>query len=208
MSKGRIVSGVAWLLMFLACSQYVPQTVLIERDVRHVGNDSIFDWRVPGAEGTEISYDFELDRLGNEEKYPYVIGFLFKTESALASLADLGFILNGDTLQKMPWGEYLPLADSVKEDFMQIWRFLLDEDTAYFNDLERMIELEDFYHALWGYIDEGLLEKGMNTITLIPGWPLLEDDSVTDYMIASIIISNDEIMEQYPTSMYRYSTRR
>jgi hypothetical protein len=208
MSRGRIVLGVAWLLMFLACSQYVPQTVLIERDVRHVGNDSIFDWRVPGAEGTEISYDFELDRLGNEEKYPYAIGFLFKTELTPASLADLRFILNGDTLQKSPWsGGSLPLADSVKEDFMQIWRYLLDEDTAYFNDLERMIDLEDFYPALWGYMDEGLLEKGMNTITLIPGLALLEDDSVTDYMIASIIISNDEIMKQYPTSLYRDLSR-
>lgn len=145
-SKGRIFSGVTVLLMFIACSGYIPQTVLIERDVRHVGNDSIFDWRVPGAEGTEIPYDFVLDKVGNEQKYPYMIGFLIKTEFPPPSLSDIRFIINGDTLQRHPWNSiYLPLPDSVKEDFMQIWLYLLDEDTAYFNDLERMIEHEDFY---------------------------------------------------------------
>lgn len=56
---------------------------------------------------------------------------------------------------------------------------------------------------VWGYVDEGLLEKGKNSVIFIPGFPQSNEDTITDYMIASVIISNDEIMEEYPTTYFR-----
>ncbi|MCK4334583.1 hypothetical protein KAX06_07370 [candidate division WOR-3 bacterium] len=200
MSRGRIVYGAIALLLYVGCSSYVPQRAVIDTGTRHLGDGG---WRVPEPEGEEISYTFELGRLGNEGKYPFRIGFLFRTELAFAYYPIISFTINGDTF---PWDwDCLPPADTVKDDFLRIWEELVDEDDAYFSDLEKMIDEEGFYPGVWpGYIEEGTLEKGTNTITFIASEYSFSEDSLTDYMIGSIVISNEEIMDEYPRYYFFY----
>ncbi|MBA7629052.1 hypothetical protein ES703_36550 [subsurface metagenome] len=101
------------------------------------------------------------------------------------------------------WGERYPdiPADTIKDDFLRIWKELLEEDAAYFADLEKMIEEEGFYPVVWpGFIPEGTLVKGTNTITFIA---TSGEEDLVDYMIGSIVISNEEAMDEIPRSYYR-----
>jgi|GEM_PF-2635232 len=199
MSRGRIVYGAISLLLYVGCSSYVPQTAVIDTGTRHLGDDTLWAWLVPEPEGKEISYTFELGRLGDESQYPFGVGFL------LADYQLISFTINGEVFRMEPWvwGEPYPdiPADTIKDDFLRIWKELLEEDATYFADLEKMIEEEGFYPVVWpGFIPEGTLVKGTNTITFIA---TSGEEDLVDYMIGSIVISNEEAMDEIPRSYYR-----
>lgn len=166
MHCGRI--GVfVYMIALIGCSVNVPETIVLDKKVHHLGHDTIPSWYIPLPEKA-LDYVFDLNNPGDSA---FVLGFIYFGN-------DFAISINGDTHVIHSQGD--PYRDSLKEPFLRAWLELLN-DTACVDSLRALIDSSGFYPAAV-LIPVGLLKKN-NNITF-----LRQDD---DIMIGSMIISDD-----------------
>lgn len=187
MSRGRTIIAVAMVLT-LACSANVTRTVVVDKEIHHLGDDTFEDWRAPEPEGTQLILTFQLDKIKDEENNPFGFGFLLAGEDGSTSLSGT---INGEKMHLDPWAINVSV-DTLKARFLRTWQELVNADDAYFARLEEMMNNEGFLPVVYpGSIAEGTLVEGENTMVLkVDG-----SGPVVDCMIASIVVSNDNHME-------------
>ncbi len=172
MSKGRI-GLILTFFALLECSTNNPQTIVLDREVHHVGQDTISSWYIPLPEKDSLGYSFDLS---DPEDSGFTLGFLYRGGNFLVNTNEDTATLHSD--------ENDPYSDSLKEPFLSCW-LELEADTAHVNFLRELIDSSGFIPCI-AAIQENVLNKGKNTISFMR--------TGEDFMIGAIIFSNDEAL--------------
>lgn len=178
MSKGRILLTLIFLALS-GCSTNSPQTIVLDREVHHVGRDTILSWYIPIPEKDSLGYSFDLS---DPEDSGFTLGFLYRGGDFLVKSNEDTATLHSD--------ENDPYSDSLKEPFLSCW-LELEADTAYVNFLRELIDSSGFIPCV-AAIQENVLNKGENTVSFTR--------TGEDFMIGAIIIANDEALH----SLFNY----